>query len=72
MFEAAISSQFKVAVDNLVISCDQDSDIEEGVRWLDLQSQKNGLSFYEMAYLILYKYHINRVARSWLFKKSDF
>ena len=64
-------TQFTEAVDGLILTSENDTKLAETIRWIDLQSQKNGISFYEMAYIIVDKQLIKRRAQQWLMSKRD-
>jgi hypothetical protein len=70
MLRKAIDEQFIEIVDDLVMMSESDADLAEGIRWIDSQSQKNGLTFYEMVYIITEKYLAEEKAKKWLSKKS--
>jgi hypothetical protein len=57
---------FTRMVDELVEFSDTDPELAEGIRWLDMQAQKKGISFYEMVFQVLYKHDINSRAKQWL------
>jgi hypothetical protein len=57
---------FTRMVDELVEFSDSDPELAEGIRWLDMQAQKKGISFYEMVFQVLYKHDINSRAKQWL------
>jgi hypothetical protein len=58
-------------VDGLILTSENDTKLAETIRWIDLQSQKNGISFYEMAYIIADKQLIKKRAQQWLMSKRD-
>ena len=70
MLRKAIDEQFIEIVDDLVMMSESDADLAEGVRWIDSQSQKNGLTFYEMVYIVTEKHMAEEKAKQWLSKKS--
>jgi hypothetical protein len=70
MLRKAIDEQFIEIVDDLVMMSESDADLAEGIRWIDSQSQKNGLTFYEMVYIVTEKYMAEEKAKQWLSKKS--
>ena len=70
MLRKAIDEQFIEIVDDLVIMSESDADLAEGIRWIDSQSQKNGLTFYEMVYIVTEKHMAEEKAKQWLSKKS--
>ncbi len=62
----ADDKQFIQIVDEMVMSAEHDSELAEGLKWIDMQSRKQGLTFYEMALVILKKHMAERRAREWL------
>jgi hypothetical protein len=48
------------------VMSEKDSELAEGLKWIDFQSQRNGLTFYEMAMIILRKHMVERRAKEWL------
>jgi hypothetical protein len=64
-----VDDQFMGIIDDLVVMSENDSELAEGLRWIDAQSQKNGVTFYEMAMLILRKHMAERRAKEWLKNK---
>ncbi|MEE2601070.1 MAG: hypothetical protein VYC06_01960 [Thermoproteota archaeon] len=57
---------FTKMVDELVEFSEHDPDLSEGIKWLDGQAQKKGLSFYDMVFEVLYKHDVNSKAKDWL------
>jgi hypothetical protein len=66
----ASSEQFMKIVDDLVVMAQNDSELAEGLKWIDMQSRKNGISFYEMAFIVLKKHTAERKAREWIKGKT--
>ena len=64
MFES--QTFFTKMVDELVEFSEYDSELSDGIRWLDEQAQKKGLSFYDMVYQVLYRHDVNSKAKEWL------
>jgi hypothetical protein len=62
----ADDEQFIKMVDEMVMSAKHDSELAEGLKWIDMQSRKQGLTFYEMALIILKKHVAEKRAREWL------
>jgi hypothetical protein len=62
----SVDDHFIEMIDDLVVMSEKDSELAEGLRWIDVQSQKNGLTFYEMAMIILRKHMAERRAKEWL------
>jgi hypothetical protein len=66
-----IPNQFIRVIDDLILTSENDTRLAENIRWIDLQSQKNGISFYEMIYTITDKQLTKRRAQQWLISKRD-
>jgi len=43
-----------------------DPELLDGIKWLDMQAQKEGVSFYDKAFDVLYKHNINSKAQDWM------
>jgi hypothetical protein len=67
----SVDDQFMEMIDDLVVMSEKDSELAEGLKWIDLQSQRNGLTFYEMAMIILRKHMVERRAKEWLREKTS-
>ena len=59
-------SFFTKMVDELVEFSEHDPELSDGLKWLDGEAQKKGLSFYDMVYQVLYKHDVNSKAKEWL------
>ena len=70
MIGQEVDEQFRDIIDDLVVMSESDSELADGLRWIDSQSQKNGMTFYEMALIILRKHIAERKAKEWLQSKS--
>ena len=57
---------FTRIVDELVEFSEHDPELSDGLKWLDGEAQKKGLSFYDMVYQVLYKHDVNSKAKEWL------
>jgi hypothetical protein len=66
-----VDDHFIEMIDDLVVMSEKDSELAEGLRWIDVQSQRNGLTFYEMAMIILRKHMAERRAKEWLNAKFN-
>jgi hypothetical protein len=64
-----IDDQFMAIIDDLVVMSEKDSELAEGLKWIDAQSRKNGVTVYEMAMIILRKHMAEKKAREWLKNK---
>ena len=59
-------SFFTKMVDELVEFAEYDPELADGIKWLDSQAQKKGISFYDMVFDVLYKHDIDTKAKTWL------
>ena len=57
---------FTKMVDELVEFSERDPELSDGLKWLDGEAQKKGLSFYDMVYQVLYKHDVNSKAKEWM------
>ena len=57
---------FKKMVDELVDFSEFDPELADGIKWLDMQAQKKGITFYDMVFEVLYTTDINSKAKNWL------
>jgi hypothetical protein len=57
---------FRKMVDDIVMFADYDPELADGVKWLNDQAFKKGLSFYDMVFEVLYKHDTNTKASDWL------
>lgn len=64
MLEA--NSFFTNMVDELVEFSEYDPELAEGLKWIDGEAHKRGLTFYEMVFHVLHRYDIDIKAKEWL------
>ena len=57
---------FSKMVDELVEFSEYDPELADGIKWLDEQAQKKGITFYDMVFEVLYKHDVNSKAKEWL------
>jgi len=57
---------FSKMVDELVEFSEYDPELADGIKWLDDQAQKKGITFYDMVFEVLYKHDVNSKAKKWL------
>ena len=57
---------FTKMIDELVEFSEHDPELSDGIKWLDEQAQKKGLTFYDMVYQVLYRHDVNSKAKDWL------
>jgi hypothetical protein len=65
-----ILALFTRVIDDLILNSRNDTKLAESIRWIDMQSQKNGISFYEMAFIITDKQMTKKRAQEWLKTKE--
>ncbi len=61
---------FRKMIDDLVEFAEYDQELADGIKWLNDQAWKKGLTFYDMAFEVLYKHDINQKASDWLRKRN--
>ena len=64
MFES--HTFFTKMVDELIEFSEYDPELSDGLKWLDGEAQKKGVSFYDMVYQVLYRHDVNSKAKEWL------
>ena len=57
---------FSKMVDELVEFSEYDPELADGIKWLDDQAQKKGITFYDMVFEVLYKHDVNSKAKEWI------
>jgi len=57
---------FTKMIDELVEFSEYDPELSDGIKWLDEQAQKKGLTFYDMVYQVLYRHDVYSKAKDWL------
>ena len=61
---------FRKMIDELIYFSEFDPELADGIKWVDEQAQKKGISFYDMVFKILYKHDIESKASEWLQSKN--
>ena len=59
-------SFFASLIDELVESADQDPELADGIRWLDEQARRRGVTIYDMAFEVLYRHDWSAGSGAWL------
>ena len=59
-------SFFRKMVDEFVEFSAHDPELADGIKWLDGQAQKKGITFYDMVFEVLYSHDVNSKAQNWL------
>jgi len=62
---------FERMVDELVDFSQYDPELADGIKWLDGEAQRKGVSFYVMVYDVMYKHDVNVKAKEWLRSKNE-
>ena len=60
------SQAFKLMVDDVVQFSKYDPELADGIKWLDGLAQKEGVSFYDKVYEVLYKHDAREKAKDWM------
>ena len=47
-----------------------DEELQRGISWIDEQSRKRGISFYEMFFLVLQRHLVDEKAKEWVKSKQ--
>ncbi|MDC4213169.1 MAG: hypothetical protein MT334_00910 [Candidatus Nitrosopumilus limneticus] len=61
---------FSKMVDELVQFSEFDPELSDGIKWLDDQAQKKGITFYDMVFEVLYKHDVHSKAKEWLHNRN--
>jgi len=64
------NSFFTNMVDELVEFSEYDPELAEGLKWLDGEAQKRGITFYEMVFDVLHRYDVDTKAKDWLANRN--
>jgi hypothetical protein len=67
-----INSHFTGIIDDLILTSNNDTKLAETIRWIDMQSKKKGISFYDMIYIIADKQLTKKRAQKWLMSKKGY
>jgi len=67
-----INPLFTRVIDYLILSSQNDPKLAEAIRWIDMQSQKKGINFYEMVFIITDKQMTKKRPQEWLKTKEFF
>ena len=68
MLEA--NSFFTNMVDELVGFSEYDPELAEGLKWIDSEAHKQGITFYEMVFHVLHRHDVDSKAKDWLAKRN--
>lgn len=65
-----MDGEFMSMVDELVRLADKDEELFMGIRWIDEQSKRLGVTFYEMFFMVLQRHVADEKAKEWLSGKN--
>jgi len=66
-----MDDKFMEMVDELVRLADGDEELFEGIKWIDNESKKLGISFYEMFFIILQRHLADEKAKEWFNERKQ-
>lgn len=69
--EQQIDKTFTDTVDDLVLASKGDWELEAGLKYLDKQALKRGISFYEMVFFVLYMDTQNSSIKEWVNTRTN-
>lgn len=61
-----VDNIFTKVVDELVLLSETDTELANGIKWVDKMAQKKGVTFYDMVFEVLYKHDVKSKAKEWL------
>lgn len=61
---------FTQMVDELVEFSEEDPELKAGLQWIDMESRKRGITFYEAVFEVLYRYDVDQKAKEWMTKRN--
>jgi len=65
-----MDDKFMEMVDELVRLADGDEELYQGIKWIDNESKKLGISFYEMFFIVLQKHLADEKAKEWFSQRN--
>jgi hypothetical protein len=71
MYKIKIPKSFLKIVDDLILKSGNDTKLAESLRWIDFQSRKNQVNFYEMTYILTDRQLAKKRAQQWVVRKED-
>ena len=66
-----MDDKFMEMVDELVTLAENDEELFQGIKWIDNESKKLGISFYEMFFIVLQRHLAEEKAKEWLNEKKQ-
>lgn len=61
-----VPQSFMDNIDALIESSGDNPELVEGFKWLDMESRKRGITFYQMTYLTLARHEVSEHVKKWL------
>jgi hypothetical protein len=71
MNKIKIPESFLKIIDDLILKSGNDTKLAESLQWIDFQSRKNEVNFYEMAYFLTDRQLAKKRAQQWVVCKED-
>jgi hypothetical protein len=71
MNKIKIPGSFLKIIDDLILKSGNDTKLAESLQWIDFQSRKNEVNFYEMAYILTDRQLAKKRAQQWVVCKED-
>ena len=71
MNKIKIPESFLKIIDDLILKSENDTKLAESIQWIDFQSRKNEVNFYEMAYNLTDRQLAKKRAQQWVVCKED-
>jgi hypothetical protein len=71
MNKIKIPKSFLKIVDDLILKSGNDTKLAESLQWIDFQSRKNQVNFYEMAYILTDRQLAKKRAQQWVVCRED-
>ena len=66
MNKIKIPESFLKIIDDLILNSESDTKLAESIQWIDFQSRKNEVNFYEMAYILTDRQLAKKRAQQWV------
>ena len=66
LFANSNDDRFIKIVDELILMAKEDTKFKDAIKNIDIQSQRNGLTFYEMVFMLVQKDLAEARAQRWL------
>ncbi len=63
--------EFMRMVDELVNLAESDKELFAGIKWIDNESKKLDISFYDMFFIVLQRHLADEKAKEWLSERSN-